>query len=80
MMGGLLTLSVSLSRTGQQVVSCQWNSPDTVQETYIVLYKLFPPNKGRKDWTSLERARGGGSNLLRQIAPNGEKVACKKTN
>lgn len=54
---------MSLSCTGRQVVSCQWNSPDTFQETYIVLYKLFPPNNKRKDWTSLER--GGGSHLLR---------------
>ncbi len=44
-------------------MSCQWNSLDTLQETYIVLYKLFPPNNKRKDWTSFER--GGGSHLLR---------------
>ena len=57
-MGGLLTLYVSLSCAGQQVVSCQWNSLETLQEAYIVLYKLFPPNNRRKEWTSLERWGG----------------------
>lgn len=43
----------------QQVVSCQWNSLDTLQETYIVLYKLFPPYNTRKSCTGFE---GGGPN------------------
>lgn len=77
--GGLFTLSMSLSRTGQQVVSCQWNRFHTFQETYIVLYKLFPPNNRRKTWTSLVREKDGlifwQTNSL-----NGEKVPYIKTN
>lgn len=42
------SLSVGLhSHTQMQVLSCQWNSLDTLQETFIVLYKVFPPNNNR---------------------------------
>lgn len=64
-MRGLLTLSRSPSCAGNQVVSCQWNGQDTLQETCIVLYKLFPPNSRRKNWTSFESEGRGGSHLLR---------------
>lgn len=49
---------LSLNCAGQQLVSRQWNGFDTLQETYIVLYKLFPPNNNRKDWKAIEERRG----------------------
>lgn len=68
------------SLTQMQVLSCQWNSLDTLQEAFIVLYKVFPPNNNREDWTSLERRREGVLFTERQMAEHGEKVPCKTTN
>lgn len=59
---------LSLSCAGQQVVSRQRNRLNTLQETYIVLYKLFPPNNKRKVWTNLEEEKEEeeeGSHLLK---------------
>lgn len=68
-------LSISPYYAGQLAASCLWNSLDALQETYIVLYKLFPPNNTERAGLGL---RGGGPILLRQLAQNGEKVPGEK--
>lgn len=58
-----------LSSAGQQVVSCQRNSLETLQETYIVLYKLSPRKKKK---TIPEERQEGGADF--HLETNGSKL------
>lgn len=54
-------------------MSCQWNNLDTLQETYIVLYKLLPLIIGERVGLALRRAF-----TERRMTPNSEKTHSNK--